>query len=1211
MTTYTGTPDNDSLTGSTGTDILYGLEGNDTLDGGLGTDRLIGGAGDDTYLINGTSDAIVENVGEGEDSVQVSLSAAGTYALAANLEHATITNGLNVNLTGNALHNVLQGGAGSNLLNGGAGDDDLHAGGGKDTVDGGTGSDTLFLSGNRADYALARPNATDTVFTGNGETIIVRNVETVQFADQRLTLAETLANVVSDLGDTLTGTAGADMLNGGKGNDTMTGLEGDDTYVVDSMADVIVETADGGNDTVRVALASGSYQLGANVEYATVIGTGAAGVTGNGLDNRLFGNQTANRLEGGAGNDLLDGGLGNDQLIGGTGDDTYVVNTAGDIVTEGLNAGHDVVQAQFTAAGTYTLAANVEDAAIFTDLNGVHLTGNSSNNVLTGAAGSNQLLGGLGDDVLMGGGGRDTLDGGAGNDTAVLQGARADYTITRTVSGATVSTVLTHTTDATEVITVRGVETFQFADQSVALPDLIARIPSDLGDALLGTDGADTLDGYKGNDTMTGLAGDDTYLVDAVGDQIIETEGGGTDTALITLATGTYTLGAHVERGTLAGTGAAGITGNALANRLTGNAAGNALTGGAGKDTLDGGLGADRLAGGTGDDTYIVNTSTDMVTEAGGEGDDAVQVAFTAAGTYVLAANVERATIAPAAGVLAINLTGNSQNNVLIGGSSSNVISGGLGNDTITGKGGRDTVDGGAGEDTLVLAGNRDDYTITSATTANGTVYTITHWLALSVFGSAAEVVTVRNVETFQFADATLQREDIIRPRPTDGNDLLVGTLYADPLSGGKGDDTLVGLAGDDTLWGGEGADSMVGGAGDDIYHMDSLGDEVVEGESEGTDTVMFELLLDTYQLGDHIENGTINVSGMDTVVLVGNDLANTLVGNMGNVLITGGAGSDSLYGGDGNDTLDGGLGDDALYGGIGDDRYLVDSAGDQITESDSYGFFPGGTDTVLVALASGTYQLSYAVENAEILGDGPVNLTGNWGRNTLIGNASGNLLSGDYDDDTLYGLGGDDTLDGGADADVLYGGTGNDTYFVSAQDRVVEDEGAGTDTTIISGGSLLYYVLGDNVESGLVVPGGIAHTRIKGNALNNTLAGGGGRDDLSGEDGNDTLTGGPNSDYLTGGNGSDTFVFDQLDAYDNIADFESGSDKIRLDTATFTQLTAGDNVDVATDTHLRYNAATGYVQYDADGFGAGNAALNIIFVGVNTSLTGIDIVLF
>lgn len=1202
MTTYTGTPDNDSLTGSTGTDILYGLEGNDTLDGGLGTDRLIGGAGDDTYLINGTSDAIVENVGEGEDSVQVSLSAAGTYALAANLEQATITNGLNVSLTGNALHNVLQGGAGNNLLNGGAGDDDLHAGGGKDTVDGGTGSDTLFLSGNRADYALARPNATDTVFTGNGETITVRNVETVQFADQRLTLAETLANVVSDLGDTLTGTADADMLNGGKGNDTMTGQEGDDTYVVDSMADVIVETADGGNDTVRVALASGTYQLGANVEYATVIGTGAAGVKGNELDNRLFGNQTANRLEGGAGNDLLDGGLGNDQLIGGIGDDTYVVNAAGDIVTEGLDAGHDVVQVQFTAAGTYTLAANIEDAAIFTDLNGVHLTGNSSNNVLTGAAGSNQLLGGLGDDVLIGGGGRDTLDGGTGNDTAVFEGARADYTITRTISGATVSTVITRTTDATEVITVRGVETFQFADQAVALPDLIARIPSDLGDALLGTDGADTLDGYKGNDTMTGLAGDDTYLVDAVGDQIIETEGGGTDTALITLATGTYTLGAHVERGTLAGTGAAGITGNALANRLTGNAAGNALTGGAGDDTLDGGLGADKLAGGVGNDTYIINTATDAVTEASGEGDDTVQVAFTAAGTYVLAANVERATLSFRAdlfftdSVLAINLTGNTQDNTLIGGSGNNVLSGGLGNDTLVGNRGRDTVDGGAGEDTLVLSGSWHDYTITR--TATDTVFT---------FGT--EVVTARNVETFRFADASMRWEDITTTVSSDANDRLVGTDYADRLSGGKGNDTLLGLAGDDTLDGGVGIDSMVGGAGNDTYSVDAPDDKIVESEAEGTDTALVALPSGSYQLGNHVDNGIL--TGMGAVALAGNDLANSLSGNDADNQITGGAGNDSISGNDGNDTLDGGLGDDVMYGGLGNDRYVVDSAGDQVTETYNFSFgFPiGGTDTVLVALASGSFQLSDGVENGEIVGDGAVNLVGNTAANTLIGNASSNQLSGGYGSDVLYGHGGDDTLDGGINEDALHGGTGNDMYFVDQQyDEVLEDAGGGTDTVIIASDT---YVLSDNVENGMGAPTDTDGTYIVGNALNNVLTGGAWSDALSGEDGNDTLIGGAYVDFLTGGNGSDIFVFDQLDIYDYLADFESGSDQLWLDTATFTQLTAGDTVDLATDTHLRYNAATGYVQYDADGFGAGNAALNIIFVGVNTSLTGSDIVLF
>jgi Ca2+-binding RTX toxin-like protein len=1202
MTTYTGTPDNDSLAGSTSADILYGLEGNDTLDGGLGSDRLIGGAGDDTYLINGTGDVIVENVGEGEDSAQVSLSAAGTYLLAANLENAGITNALNVNLTGNALSNVLQGGAGNNLLNGGSGDDDLYAGGGKDTVDGGIGSDTLFLSGNRADYALTRPNATDTVFTGNGETITVRNVETVQFADQRLTWAETLANVVSDLSDTLTGTADADILNGGKGNDTMIGYEGDDTYVVDSMADVIVETADGGNDTVRVALASGSYQLGANVEYATVIGTGAAGVTGNGLDNRLFGNQTANRLDGGAGNDLLDGGLGNDQLIGGTGDDTYVVNTAGDIVTEGLNAGHDVVQVQFTAAGTYTLAANVEDAVIFTDLNGVNLTGNSGNNALTGGAGSNQLLGGLGDDLLMGGGGRDTLDGGAGNDTAVFQGARADYTITRTVSGTTTSTVLTNTTDATDVITVRGVETFQFADQSVALPELIAGVPSDLGDSLVGTDGADTLDGFKGNDTMTGLAGDDTYVVDAVGDQIIETEGGGTDKALITFAMGTYTLGAHVERGTVAGTGAAGITGNALANRLTGNAAGNTLTGGAGDDTLDGGLGADRLAGGTGNDTYIINTAADVVTEASGEGDDTVQVAFTAPGTYVLAANVERATLTftadlfPTNSVLAINLTGNVQDNTLIGGVGNNGLNGGLGNDTIAGRGGRDTVDGGAGEDTLALDGNWHDYAITR--TATDIVLT-----------RGTDVVIARNIETFQFADASLLWEDIITTAPSDGPDKLIGTDYDDSLNGGNGNDTLLGLGGDDSLDGGVGADSMVGGTGNDTYSVDSLGDKSVEGEAEGTDTVVIALPSGSYQLGDHIEKGTL--TGTGAVGLAGNDLANSLSGNDAANQISGGEGNDSISGNDGNDTLDGGLGDDVMYGGLGDDRYVVDSTGDQITETYnfSFGVTIGGTDTVIVALASGSFQLSSGVENGEIVGDGAVNLVGNTAANTLIGNASSNLLSGGYGSDALYGHGGDDTLDGGIDDDALHGGTGNDTYFVDQQyDEVLEDAGAGTDTVIIASDT---YVLSDNVENGMVAPTDTDGTYIVGNALNNVLTGGTGSDNLSGEGGNDTLTGGAKGDYLTGGNGSDIFVFDQLDAYDTITDFDSGSDQIRLDTATFTQLTAGDTLDLSTNNHLRYNAGTGYVQYDADGFGSGNGALDIIFVGVNTSLTANDIVLF
>ncbi len=39
------------------------------------------------------------------------------------------------------------------------------------------------------------------------------------------------------------GDAGMDLLNGGAGADTMTGGTGDDTYVVDNVADKVVEAA--------------------------------------------------------------------------------------------------------------------------------------------------------------------------------------------------------------------------------------------------------------------------------------------------------------------------------------------------------------------------------------------------------------------------------------------------------------------------------------------------------------------------------------------------------------------------------------------------------------------------------------------------------------------------------------------------------------------------------------------------------------------------------------------------------------------------------------------------------------------------------------------------------------------------------------------------------------------------------------------------------
>ena len=98
----------------------------------------------------------------------------------------------------------------------------------------------------------------------------------------------------------------------------------------------------------------------------------------------------------------------------------------------------------------------------------------------------------------------------------------------------------------------------------------------------------------------------DTYIVDDLGDTIVETSTGGTDTVQTAL---TYTLGTGVEKLVLLGTGSINGTGNAFANTITGTSGNNILTGGDGNDTLIGGAGADHMVGGWGIDTISYETA--------------------------------------------------------------------------------------------------------------------------------------------------------------------------------------------------------------------------------------------------------------------------------------------------------------------------------------------------------------------------------------------------------------------------------------------------------------------------------------------------------------------------------------------------------------------------------------------------------------------------
>ncbi|KJV08109.1 hypothetical protein [Methylocucumis oryzae] len=107
------------------------------------------------------------------------------------------------------------------------------------------------------------------------------------------------------------------------------------------------------------------------------------------------------------------------------------------------------------------------------------------------------------------------------------------------------------------------------------------------------------------------------------------------------------------------------------------------VLGSASDDTITGGVqslsaasayladGADTMEGGLGDDKYIVNDSTDVVTEYAGEGIDTV---FTTV-SYTLGSELEYVV---AAGTTGITLTGNAKDNVLDG-------SQGTGADTLIG----------------------------------------------------------------------------------------------------------------------------------------------------------------------------------------------------------------------------------------------------------------------------------------------------------------------------------------------------------------------------------------------------------------------------------------------------------------------------------------------------------------------------------------------
>jgi Ca2+-binding RTX toxin-like protein len=135
------------------------------------------------------------------------------------------------------------------------------------------------------------------------------------------------------------------------------------------------------------------------------------------------------------------------------------------------------------------------------------------------------------------------------------------------------------------------------------------------------------LTGNSGNNILTGGLGNDTYVVNKLGDSIIELANEGIDTVHSSIS---WTLGNNLENLTLTGTANINGTGNSLDNVLTGNSGKNTLTGDLGADTLIGGLGVDTLNGGAGKDKFTGGKGNDTLLL--GSGDGVADIVFYASG---------------------------------------------------------------------------------------------------------------------------------------------------------------------------------------------------------------------------------------------------------------------------------------------------------------------------------------------------------------------------------------------------------------------------------------------------------------------------------------------------------------------------------------------------------------------------------------------------
>ncbi len=278
---------NDQIDGGSGSDVLNGGQGDDILQGGEGADMMTGGDGNDYYFVDDAGDQVIEQAGEGYDTIESSVdyqllegqerlilmrkavlgegNASNNHIIGTNAKNTLLGHDGADRIDGKGGADFIDGGNGDDMLFGGAGpdsifgrdgndtingesgDDIIHGDGGDDLINGGAGDDILY-GGDGADILYGRKGH-DRIFGGDG-------------ADMLYGLSGEDKMYGGTGQDVLYGGAGDDIMYGGSGNDVLHGEKGADRVFGLSQDDLIVQVgATDGRDFIDGGSETDTYKL--------------------------------------------------------------------------------------------------------------------------------------------------------------------------------------------------------------------------------------------------------------------------------------------------------------------------------------------------------------------------------------------------------------------------------------------------------------------------------------------------------------------------------------------------------------------------------------------------------------------------------------------------------------------------------------------------------------------------------------------------------------------------------------------------------------------------------------------------------------------------------------------------------------------------------------------------------------------------------------